>query len=201
MLLRNPRFIAERCPRLVPRPSVLVPAIEHVFNTFGPSLDAKTNAPLFSKQAWTKANAVVELAREGYLSDIEGVAMYEKAGVDKYGLEKFKSLRGTNNVEGGPHGDIYRKFGALNGMLLTQLSSFVYLIYIGLRTLNLSSKFNISKIFSDTSAGPRFTVNCLTDHRTWYNLQVGFLYLFENVFLNLIVPLNHIGLRHASLWC
>lgn len=118
MLLRNPRFIAERCPRLVPPPSVLVPAVEHVFNTFGPSLDAKTNTPLFSKQAWTKAKAIIELAREGYLSDIEGVTMYEKAGVDKYGLEKFKSLRGTNNVEGGPHGDIYRKFGALNGMLL-----------------------------------------------------------------------------------
>jgi hypothetical protein len=123
MLLRKPRFVAERCPRLVPPPSVLVPAVEHVFNTFGPSLDAKTNSPLFSKQAWTKANTVVELAREGYLSDIEGVAMYEKAGVDKYGLEKFKSLRGTNNVEGSPHGDIYRKFGALNGMLLIQLFS------------------------------------------------------------------------------
>ena len=22
-------------------------------------------------------------------------------------------------------------------------------------------------------AGPHLTVNCLTDHRTWYNLQVG----------------------------
>jgi hypothetical protein len=53
--------------------------------------------------------------------------MYERAGVDKYGLEKFKSLRGTNNVEGGPHGDIYRKFGALNGMrlLVIQLSSVI----------------------------------------------------------------------------
>ena len=26
-----------------------------------------------------------------------------------------KRLRGTNNVKGGPHGDSYRKFGALHG--------------------------------------------------------------------------------------
>jgi hypothetical protein len=134
MLIRNPRFIAIRTPRFVPPPSVLVPALQHVFDTFGSALDVKTNAPLFNKEAQKKATAVVELARQGYLSDVDGIVMYEKAGIDKYGLQKWKCLRGTNNVEGGPHGDIYRKFGALN-------------------------------------AGPRLTVNCLTDHRTWYNLQ------------------------------
>ena len=117
MLARNPRFIAERTPRYIPPPSVLVPAISHVFTIFGNALDAKTNAPLFTKQAWEKAKAVLELARQGYLSDNPGIVLYEKAGLDKYGLQKQKCLRGTNNVEGGPHGDIYRKFGALNGML------------------------------------------------------------------------------------
>ncbi|KAG6874975.1 hypothetical protein C0992_005731, partial [Termitomyces sp. T32_za158] len=93
---------------------MLVLAIEQVFNTFRHALDAKTGAPLFSKQAWIKTNAVVKLAREGYLSDIEGVVLYERAGVDQYGLQKFKCLRGTNNVKDGPHSDIYRKFGAFN---------------------------------------------------------------------------------------
>lgn len=116
MLVRNPRFIAARTPRYVPPPSVLVPAIKHVYKTFGNALDAKTSQPLFSKEAWKKANSVLELAREGYLSDIKGVVLYEKAGIDKYGLQKYKCLRGTNKVEGGPHGDIYRKFGALHGM-------------------------------------------------------------------------------------
>jgi hypothetical protein len=50
---------------------------------------------------------VLELAHEGYLSDIEGIVMYEKAGVDKYGLQKWKCLCETNNVEGGLHRDIY----------------------------------------------------------------------------------------------
>ncbi|KAJ7482500.1 hypothetical protein FB451DRAFT_1170367 [Mycena latifolia] len=138
MLIRDPRFIQERVPRYVPPPSVLVPAIQHVFNVFSNATDAESGQPLFNKKSWDKANAVLELAREGYLSDIDGVVLYEKAGVDEYGLQKFKCDRGTNRVEGGPHGDIYRKFGALN-------------------------------------AGPRLTVNSLTDHRTRYNLQILFL--------------------------
>ena len=115
MLARNPRFIAERTPRHVPSPSILVSAIEHVYQMFEKAIDAKTGALLFTEQLRAKADAVLELAREGYLSDVIGVPMYEKAGVDRYGMQKWKCLRGTNNVEGGPHGDIYRKFGALHG--------------------------------------------------------------------------------------
>jgi hypothetical protein len=115
MLARNPRFIAERTPRHIPAPSVLVSALEHVHNMFETAVDAKTGTPLFTEQFRSKWAAVCELAREGYLSDIDGVPMYEKAGIDRHGLQKWKCLRGTNNVEGGPHGDIYRKFGALHG--------------------------------------------------------------------------------------
>ena len=62
-----------------------------------------------------KAAAVQELACQGYLSDVPDIPMYEGAGIDQYGLQKWKCLRGTNKVEGGPHGDIYQKFGALHG--------------------------------------------------------------------------------------
>jgi hypothetical protein len=72
-------LIAACTPRHVPPPSVLVPAIKHVHNTFGNALDAKTGLPLFSKEAWQKANAVLELACEGYLSDVKGVVLYKKA--------------------------------------------------------------------------------------------------------------------------
>jgi hypothetical protein len=132
MLIRSPRFIAARTPRYVPPPSILVPAIQHVYSTFGNALDAKTSLPLFSKQAWLKANSVLELAREGYLSDVKGVVLYEKAGIDKYGLQKYKCLRGTNKVEGGPHGDIYRKFGALHGVHFFNVSHNMSLTYLSL---------------------------------------------------------------------
>ena len=154
MLVRNPRFIAERTPRYVPPPSILVPAIEHVYKMFKDAIDAKTRVPLFTEAFSAKANAVLELARQGYLSDVVDIPMYERAGVDKYGLQTWKCVRGTNKVEGGPHGDIYRKFGALHGNY-TQDS-------VAIITTDISHK-----------AGPRLTTNCLTDHRTWYNLQVS----------------------------
>ncbi|KAK0221579.1 hypothetical protein IW262DRAFT_1459842 [Armillaria fumosa] len=136
-----PHFIAAHCPCHVPSSTVLVCSLKYVFDIFGNAKDAKTGAPLFNKNAWSKANAVLELAQEGYLSDIDGVVLYEKSGVDQYGLQKWVCLHGTNKVEGGPHGDIYRKFGALH-------------------------------------AGPWLTVNCLTDHHTWYNLQAYAKHLF-----------------------
>ncbi|KAL0565977.1 hypothetical protein V5O48_016044 [Marasmius crinis-equi] len=71
-------------------------------------------APLFNKAAWEKAASVIGLACEGYLSDIVGIKLYEKAGVDQFGLHLHRCIHGTNKVEGGPHADIYRKFGALH---------------------------------------------------------------------------------------
>jgi hypothetical protein len=121
MLARNPRWVAERCPRYVPEPSILTQALSLVFETFGNSIDAKTGAPLFNKTAWQKATSVLELAKEGYLSDPLGVQLYETGNSDKYGLVKYLCNRGTNKVEGGPHGDIYRKFGGLGGTELCSL--------------------------------------------------------------------------------
>lgn len=132
MLLRNPHWIKKRTPRYIPRPSILVPAIQHVFNVFGNARDAVSGQPLFSKLAWQKANAVVDLAREGYLSDLDDVVVYEKAGIDQYELDLWNSIRGTNKLEGGPHGDIYRKFAALHGELYPKVI-FWYLILQQLR--------------------------------------------------------------------
>ncbi|KAJ7077201.1 hypothetical protein C8R43DRAFT_1179242 [Mycena crocata] len=114
MLSRHPDYIKRRVPRYVPPPRVIVPALEHIFNSYGNAMDAQSGFPLFKKKNWEKAHAVLDLARQGYLSDLQGVPMYEKAGIDKDGLQKWKSERGTSKLEGGPHGDIYRKFGALN---------------------------------------------------------------------------------------
>lgn len=59
---------------------------------FGNAEDASTGAHLFTKQAWKKAGAVLELACQGYLSDLDGVVLYERAGVDKDGLQLWKCL-------------------------------------------------------------------------------------------------------------
>ena len=57
MLARNPQFIAERTPRHVPSPSILVTAIEHVYQMFENAVDAKTGAPLFMVMSLSVAGA------------------------------------------------------------------------------------------------------------------------------------------------
>ena len=69
--------------------------------------------------AWAKMHAVIDLVHMGYLSDMEGVVLYEKAGIDQYGLQKYQCMCGTNNVEGGLHSDIYKKFGVLHSLILS----------------------------------------------------------------------------------
>ncbi len=102
---------------------------QHVFNVFGNARDAQSGQPLFNKTAWQKANAVLELAREGYLSDVPGITVFNKVGVDQYGLDLFDSRRGTNKLEGGPHSDIYWKFCALRGMFGSLLvQSLIFLL-------------------------------------------------------------------------
>ena len=129
----------------------------------------------WNRNTWEKANAVLELACPGYLSDNPGIVLYEKAGIDKYGLQKWKCLRGTNNVEGGPHGDIYQKFGAVHSKFWLD--------------------WNLSvNPWALLLAGPRLTVNCLTDHRTWYNLQVCYIFNKYYIILNLFRPMQSIGL-------
>ncbi|KAJ7809665.1 hypothetical protein B0H13DRAFT_2385112 [Mycena leptocephala] len=83
MLSRHPDWIKRHSPRYVPPPSIIVPAMEHVFNAYGHALDAESGLPLFSKKTWQKANAVLELGRQGYLSNVQGVQVYHKSGVDR----------------------------------------------------------------------------------------------------------------------
>lgn len=107
---RNFRWVAARVPRHVPDGRILAPALEALFNEVGNEKDAKIGKALFNEKAWKSAWAVIDLVKLGFLSDVPDVPMYEKKGVDKFGIQKWRCVRGTNKVEGGPHADVYRKF-------------------------------------------------------------------------------------------
>ncbi|KAK4700876.1 hypothetical protein P7C70_g5367, partial [Phenoliferia sp. Uapishka_3] len=173
MLLKKPRWIARRCPRYVPAPSILVPTIQLVYDRCGNAKDAKTKLPLFSKKAWTKANAVLELAREGFLSDIVGVVLYEEAGRDKYGLMRFWCCRGTGMLEGGPHGDIYQKFGALNASPRLTLACLT----------DHRTRYNLQEFICQSFAKHRFGVNWDYHHNLGFINRTAFLlnYLSEHI--------------------
>ena len=59
------------------------------------------------------ASQLIDTARLGFLSDPVGVSLYYRMGIDKDGLTIYRTIRGTNSVEGGVHMTIRRVFGSL----------------------------------------------------------------------------------------
>lgn len=112
----NPRSAWRHVKRIIPPPEQLLPAVQKVFTTYGPLLDAKTGLPLFNSAAWHAAKNVLKLIKNGYLSDPPGIPLYHIIGFDKKmnNLPVYHCFRGTNSVEGGVHQNIRRRV-ALSG--------------------------------------------------------------------------------------
>ena len=114
MVLTNSDWIWQWVKRLVPPPEILAPRVTEVLQTYGPLKDAVTGQPLFNDVAWEKAHTVIENIKMGYYSDPPGYSFYALLRTDKYGLNVYRCSRGTNNVEGGIHQNIIRRFGSFN---------------------------------------------------------------------------------------
>ncbi|KAJ6545861.1 hypothetical protein DFH09DRAFT_1321402 [Mycena vulgaris] len=105
MLRYKPKWLWRHCRRTVPPPEELYPLVHRVFMLYGPLKDAKTGLPLFNVAAWKIAKNILELVRNGYVSDVPGVALYILLGFDAKagGLPIYRCISGTNMVEGGVH--------------------------------------------------------------------------------------------------
>ncbi|TFY76543.1 hypothetical protein EWM64_g7467, partial [Hericium alpestre] len=114
MFFSHPKWILRRMKCHVPEPETLVSRVFEVLFTYGPLKDAKTGQPLFNDTAWDTVRNVLENIRHGYYSDPPGLSLYFVRGRDKDGLLLYRSLRGTNHVEGGVHQNIIQCFSAYN---------------------------------------------------------------------------------------
>ncbi|KAF8989595.1 hypothetical protein BDZ89DRAFT_974680, partial [Hymenopellis radicata] len=105
MLRYKSKWLWRHCRRTIPPPETLYPLVHDVFHTWGSLKDAKTGAPLFNAAAWQKAKNILELIRNGYVSDPPGVPLYYCIGLDAQagGLPVYRCFRGTNMTEGGVH--------------------------------------------------------------------------------------------------
>jgi hypothetical protein len=104
--------------------------VAKVFRTYGPIVDPDSQKPLFNSDNWKTAKNVLELIKNGYLSDPPGVALYTAIGINKKagGLSIYRCARGTNSAEGGVHAQIRSrlpKFGTSIWHLQASLLDFV----------------------------------------------------------------------------
>jgi len=113
-LLSKHDWVLKRVRRYVPPPEILLPRVSAVIKAFGPLKDAKTGQPLFNSRACEIAQNVLENIRLGHFSDPPNVQLYYEVGKDKDGLTIFRCCRGTNDVEGGVHQNLIRRFTSFN---------------------------------------------------------------------------------------
>jgi hypothetical protein len=67
--------------------------------------DCSTQQPLFNRHNWHAAKQILELVRQGFISDPPGIPLYTIMGVDaKAGnLPTYRCFHETNSMEGGVH--------------------------------------------------------------------------------------------------
>lgn len=111
-------FCKSVCPRRIRPPHITKPLVEKVLRQYANQLDAKTNKPLFNDSCHEAGRSLLRLLDEGRIADPPHVVLFHKSYIDKQGFQRYWCSRGTNRVEGGPHGDVYRKFSPLQGEVL-----------------------------------------------------------------------------------
>lgn len=99
MVQYRPTWLWRRCRRSIPPPEHLYPIVLEVFKTWGPLKDAKTGRPLFNTSAWAASKNILELIRQGYVSDPPGIPLYSQITIDKDGLPIHRCHRGTGGTE------------------------------------------------------------------------------------------------------
>lgn len=114
MMKKNHAWLKKRVPRHARAPEELSRLLRALFDYFQDLHDARTKRPLFDTEARNSANSLIKLALAGHLSDPPDVQLYQVAHTDRDGFTVYRCIRGSSKVEGGPHSDIYKKFGSLN---------------------------------------------------------------------------------------
>ncbi|KAF6763228.1 hypothetical protein DFP72DRAFT_1000650 [Ephemerocybe angulata] len=144
LLASNPDWVKKHCRSYVPPAEVLFPLVEELFRTYGPLQDAATKEPLFGPKQWKTASQILDLIREGYVSDPEGIALYTKIGNDKNAgnLPIYRCARGTNFTEG-VHSQLRSRLptvGVSIRHINSRLPEYVYVHNKRVGTLNSTGK-------------------------------------------------------------
>lgn len=104
-----------RIRRYIPERGVLLKRLETLFNVYADIECSvkKSRGAFFSNEAREMVVHLLDTVRKGYLSDPVGISLYYLMGKDRDRLNVYRTVRGTNSVEGGFHMAVRRIFGSL----------------------------------------------------------------------------------------
>ncbi|KAF9011458.1 hypothetical protein BDZ89DRAFT_1167536 [Hymenopellis radicata] len=107
-----------RIRRYIPDRHTLTKRLTVLFTGYQDIFCSTKNQPssrhqFFSDDAKEMATRLLETVRLGFLSDPPNIPLYYLMGRDRDGLNIYRTIRGTNSVEGGVHMAVRRVFGSL----------------------------------------------------------------------------------------
>lgn len=104
-----------RIRRYIPGRVVLLNRLETLFKAYEniQCSTKKGRGSFFSDDAKEMVLHLLDTVRKGYLSDPPGIPLYYLMGKDRDGLNIYRTVRGTNSIEGGFHMVVRRIFGSL----------------------------------------------------------------------------------------
>ncbi len=88
--------------------------LKELFESWANVVCKVTGQKLFTMESHQKSQSILLEVKKGWISDPIGISVYHLEGVDKYGLNIYHCIRGTNSVEGSVHNPIQRSFASMN---------------------------------------------------------------------------------------
>ncbi|KAF9020333.1 hypothetical protein BDZ89DRAFT_1116416 [Hymenopellis radicata] len=107
-----------RIRRYIPNRHVLCERLTALFTGYqdiicSTQIEHPSRGRFFCDDARQMADRLLDTVSRGFLSDPAGIPLYYTMGKDRDGLTVYRTMRGTNSVEGGVHMAIRRVFGSL----------------------------------------------------------------------------------------
>ncbi|KAJ3771035.1 hypothetical protein FB446DRAFT_789987 [Lentinula raphanica] len=110
-------WVNQHVRRYIPPPAKLEADLKLLFESFKNivcSSDVRRGrGRFFSKESNQVSQNLLDTVHSGFLSDPPGIPLYYIIGWDRDGLPLYRTIRGTNSIEGGVHMLIRRIFGSL----------------------------------------------------------------------------------------
>jgi hypothetical protein len=109
------KALNQRIRRYIPSRQILSQRLQKLFDAYADMQCStkKTRGAFFSDEAKEMVKRLLETVKLGYLSDPPGISLYYLKGKDRDGLNIYRTIRGTNSIEGGFHMAVRRIFGSL----------------------------------------------------------------------------------------
>ncbi|KAL0565231.1 hypothetical protein V5O48_016796 [Marasmius crinis-equi] len=106
--------LRSRIRRYISPPEKLYNDLKLLFNSFKDIICTikPSRGRFFSEDARKECQSLLETVQLGLLSDPQDFPLYFLMGQDSDGLNRYRTIRGTNSIEGGVHMPLRRTFGS-----------------------------------------------------------------------------------------